>query len=132
MAEMGRPTVMTEEVLAKLKEAYLSDATDSEACHIAEIAQATLYLHQKAHPYFLEKKLAWKNMTKYRAKKVVATDIQSGDKDTSKWYLERKGKNEGFSTRQEISGVDGKDFPVPILGHVSTDNSDKQDPQPTE
>lgn len=33
--------------------------------------------------------------------------IQEGDTDIGKWVLSRKGKNRGWSERQEITGKDG-------------------------
>lgn len=44
--------------------------------------------------------------------------------DTAKFVAERIGKAEGYSTRNELTGADGKDLPTPILGnnYVSTNN----------
>lgn len=36
--------------------------------------------------------------------------------DSAKFVAERLGKNKGYSTRQELTGADGKDLPTPILG----------------
>lgn len=97
----GRPTVMTESVLAKLEEAFSNGATDLEACFLAEVSKDSLYNYQKEHPEFIERKEALKSMIKYQAKRVVSKAIKEGDKTQSNWYLDRKGKDEGFSTRSE-------------------------------
>ena len=54
-------------------------------------------------------------MPKYKAKKVIVEAIEAGDKQQANWWLERKGKDEGFSTRQELTGADG--------GAIETKNS---------
>lgn len=46
--------------------------------------------------------------------------------DTAKFVAERLGKGEGYSTRSELTGADGKDLPTPIL-NVSRNNSDQED-----
>lgn len=100
MADVGRPTVMTEETLQKLRDAFSIGATDIEACFCAEISPGTLYNYQEEHPEYLATKIALKEMVKYQARKNVANKIKGEDIDTSKWYLERKAREE-FSTRQE-------------------------------
>jgi hypothetical protein len=39
--------------------------------------------------------------------------------DSAKFVAERLGKKKGYSTRQEVTGADGKDLPVPIYGGLS-------------
>lgn len=95
---MARPTVMTDEVLAKLREAFLIGATDKEACGYAGITEKTLYNYQGKHPEFLHKKNAWKDQPILKAKMTVVKSLDN-TKD-AQWYLERKAKNE-FSSRSE-------------------------------
>lgn len=111
MSEGGRPTVMTEEVLRILEEAFSNDATDEQACFLANIATSTLYKYQVENPEFIERKTNLKEMVKYRAKKTVARDIEKIE--VAEWYLDRKAKNEGFSSRTELTGPDGKDLISP-------------------
>ena len=105
MAEnkVGRPTVMTKDVLDKLELLFAKGLTDREACLIADINPATLYNYCNEHPDFLERKELLKEQIKTQAKLNVAEAIEKKDIDMSKWYLERKAKDE-FSTKQEISG----------------------------
>ena len=106
----GRPTKMTKETIGILEEAFLNGATDRQACFQASISIQTLYNYGKENDGFLERKESLKEMTKYRAKINVSKAIEEGDKGLSQWYLERKGKDEGFSTRIEQTGADGKEL----------------------
>ncbi|KKQ73710.1 MAG: hypothetical protein US96_C0055G0009 [Candidatus Woesebacteria bacterium GW2011_GWB1_38_5b] len=108
----GRPTVMTEEVLVKLKEAFMFDATDKEACIWAGIGEASLYRYQAENSEFREQKEAWKQNPVLKAKVTIYNNLNNVD--IAKWYLERKAKNE-FGTRQEITGSAGTDFLVPLI-----------------
>lgn len=129
MAEpVGRPSVFDETTLQKLEEAFSNDATDVQACFLANISPASLYNYQKENPEFLERKKALKGMTAYQAKINIKNKIIDGDVDTSKWYAERKEKNEGFSLRTELTQAEGKEFPTPILAtaYVSAHNGNSE------
>lgn len=45
----------------------------------------------------------------------LASALQDGDMKTIRWYMERKGKNRGYTTRVEQTGMDGGpiEFGVP-------------------
>ena len=103
MAEkVGRPTVMTEEVLQKLEYAFMRGLSDVEACLYADIATSTLYNYCNDNPDFLERKEELKKHPTAQAKLNVTEAIENGDTDMSKWYLERRAKDE-FSTKQEVA-----------------------------
>lgn len=89
---------MTPEVLCKLEEVFAIGGSDEEACFFADIATATLYDYQKAHPEFLQRKRALKENPILKARRTVMEDLEKPE--TAKWYLERKRKNE-FSTKTE-------------------------------
>ena len=95
----GRPTLMTEKTLDKLKEAYLVDANDVQACFNAGIATDTLYKYQRAHPEFITQKEAWRDNVKYRAKLTVAKGV-GVDAELALKLLERRDK-ENYSTKTE-------------------------------
>lgn len=101
---MGRPTVITDEVLQKLEQAFSLDCTDDEACVYADISPRSLYYYQEANPDFLQRKKLLKQKLVLKARTVIANSLNSDDRDTAKWYLERKKKDE-FSTKQEIADV---------------------------
>lgn len=99
MSEMGRPTVLTPEVVQKLEHAFSIGATDIEACFYAGISRGTLYNYQKENPDFLDRKEMLKEKQVLKARTVIVQALQEGDKNIAKWYLERKRKDE-FATQQ--------------------------------
>jgi hypothetical protein len=96
---MARPTVMTEEVIAKLEEAFAWGCTDIEACLWADIAPATLYQYQEKNPEFTERKAALKETPILLARSTVVKGLKN-DTDLALKYLDRKKKDE-FSTKTE-------------------------------
>ena len=96
----GRPRSVDSETLNKLEGAFSMDCTDEEACILANISPATLYNYQKANPDFLERKRLLKNTMIAKARSVLAEALNKKDKDTARWYLERKRRDE-FATRVE-------------------------------
>ncbi len=109
MADVGRPTVITDEAIRKLEEAWVMDCTDLEACLYADISKTALYDYQQEHPEFAERKEALKESPFLLARKTIYQNLT--DIDTAQWYMERKKKDE-FSQRNELTGKDGKEIPV--------------------
>lgn len=128
--KIGRPTVMTPEVIQKLEEVFEIGGTDTEACLIAGIGKTAFYNFCQDNPEFVERKEELKQMPKYKARYNINKAIKDGDKSISQWYLERKGKDE-FAQRVEQTGKDGKDL-IPdketkdrvdnLLGEILNDN----------
>lgn len=102
---VGRPTVMTSDVLRKLEEAFALGASDGEACFYAGIGKTSLYEYQIEHPDFTERKEALKEKPILQARQTVVKAI-STDSDMAMRYLKAKRKAE-FSERQELTGADG-------------------------
>lgn len=98
--DTGRPTKLTPETIEVLERCFLAGLSDVQACFKANIGKTALYEYQKRNPAFAERKEALKENTEINARMNISASIASGDKELSKWYLERKCKNE-FSTRQE-------------------------------
>lgn len=107
-ANVGRPTIMTDLTLQKLKEAFAFGCTDEEACYYAEIGKSTLYNYQNDNPEFLEQKEALKQRPILLARQEVIKGL-TGNPELALKFLERKKKDE-FSLRSEITGKDGKDI----------------------
>lgn len=101
--KVGRPSVMTKTMIGKLEMLFAQGLSDREACLVANISPSTLYDYCNENPEFAERKELLKEQIKITAKLNVAEAIEKKDIDMSKWYLERKAKDE-FSTKQEISG----------------------------
>ena len=96
---VGRPTVMVEETVKKLEEAFAFGASDEEACFYADISKQTLYDYQKKVPEFIDRKEALKQRPILLARKTVVENL-SKDADLSLKFLERKKKDE-FSVKIE-------------------------------
>lgn len=105
---VGRPTIMTDLTLQKLKEAFAFGCTDEEACYYAEIGKSTLYNYQNDNPEFLEQKEALKQRPVLLARQELIKGLE-GNPELALKFLERKKKDE-FSLRSEITGKDGKDI----------------------
>ena len=99
----GRPTLMTQETIKKLEDAFSLGCSDVEACLMADISKSTLYNYQEKHPEFVDRKEQLKEKLVLKSRKIVADSLNNDDTDTAKWYLERKKKAE-FSTRQDVGG----------------------------
>lgn len=109
---MARPSVMTTNILERLRQAFAIGCSDEEAVAYAKIGISTLYDYQREHPEFSEEKEELKKAPILKAKNVVVKSLD--DVNNAKWYLERKLKNE-FSLRNEMTGADGKDIPTTLL-----------------
>lgn len=115
--EVGRPTVMTPDIIAKLEQAFSLGATDLEACFYAGIGKTSLYRYQEEHPEFTERKKALKEKLVLKARSVIADALENKDKQTAQWYLERRKKDE-FSTRHEQTGADGAPLVLDITAKI--------------
>lgn len=119
--KVGQPTVMTEETLHLLKQAFKYGASDREACAFAEIAPSTLYDYQKANPEYAEQKATWKEEPIIKARKSVVEGLVDNP-DLALRFLERKKKNE-FSLRSELTGKDGEALPQLLVKFIGDDNN---------
>jgi len=100
--DVGRPTVMDEQTIRILEDAFSVGASDKEAIFLANISSSTFYQYCKDHPEFTERKEALKDMPKYKARKNIVGKINEGDVPVSQWYAERKAKEE-FSNRTDLN-----------------------------
>lgn len=127
---LGRPTVMTDAVLAKLREAFLMGCTDREACLYADIAAKTLYNYQESHPEYVQQKEEWKESPMLKARTTIHKDLDKPD--TAKWYAERKRKDE-FAPKTEVEIEGGffkaKKLEVEIVDPVSTEPEAPSEPE---
>lgn len=84
----GRPTVMTEEVLRKLEEAFLDAFTDEMACLYAGISKTALYEYCEEHKDFAERKEVLKQTPSLTAQKTLVGDLkQIGG---ARWWAEHR------------------------------------------
>jgi hypothetical protein len=100
---MGRPSVMTDDKLVKLREAFLLGASDREAVLYADISLQTLYNYQKNNPNFIEQKQLWKETPTLTARNELVKGLK-GNPELSLKYLERKRRKE-FGPDKEEEGT---------------------------
>lgn len=107
----GRPSIMTQEILDKLRQAFLIGATNEEACGFAGIGVKTLYNYFEKEPEFVQQVADWKNDPILEAKNTIVKNIKR-DTNVAKWYLERRAKAE-YGNNVDIT-TDGEKL-SPIL-----------------
>jgi hypothetical protein len=125
MAKVGRPTVMTEEVLRKLEEIFSLGGSDREATFYAGISMQSLYEYQKKNPEYAERKAALKEKPVLKARRTIVDSLD--DPDYAFKYVERKKKDE-FSLRSEVTGADGG--PMEVSGMINIFDPDKDGSEP--
>ncbi len=96
--KMNKNMKLNEETVNKLEEAFSIGADVSSACYYANISRQTYYNWEKDNPDLKEKFDRLKEKPILKAYKTISDDLDN--KETAKWYLERKRKKE-FSTRVE-------------------------------
>lgn len=99
---MGRPTVMTEAVVSKLEYGFMKGLNITECCHYANISRPAFYDYLEKNPDFSNRIEELRTNPSTKAKLNVVEAIENGDTDLSKWWLERKNRDE-FSVKQEIA-----------------------------
>lgn len=105
--KVGRPPIIDNVKLQKLREGFLMGYNDEEACEYADLKPSTFYDFQKKNREFSECKQQWKLNPVLKAKKTVFDNL---DKiGVAQWYLEKKCSDEfAAKQKQEITGnIDG-------------------------
>lgn len=97
----GRPTVMTQEVVKKLEEAFAYDATVEEACLLAGISAKTYYNFIEVEKDFLQRVEELRHGATLMLRRTFLIDAINNPDNALK-YLERKVKKE-FSLRSEVA-----------------------------
>jgi hypothetical protein len=95
---VGRPTVITSDIVRKLETAFQDGFSVSEACLTFGISRTAYYERNATDREFMDKMELARTYVSIRAKKTVIHAINEGDLSTAKWWLERKARNE-FSLR---------------------------------
>jgi len=108
----GRPTIVTEEVIAQLESAFKDGANIVQACILANISKDAYYDRLKTDSEFSNRMEAAQQWVSVIARSTLVKEIKRGNSDTALKWLERKDKAE-FAPRTELTGSEG----VP-LGYV--------------
>ena len=99
----GRPTVMTDEVILKLEEAFIVGCTDLEACCYADVSKSSLYKYCEENPEFSERKETLKNQPVMKARFIIKDSLNEGDLTTANKVIDRK---EGQKITQETTVIE--------------------------
>lgn len=102
---VGRPTVMTPEVLAKLEWAFLRGYSDRQACLHAGINPMSLYRYQDENREYSERKAMLKENISIVAKENIIETIQAKHIGNSVWWLERQDSD--FNPKQKVEHSGG-------------------------
>jgi hypothetical protein len=105
--ETGRPTIMNDLTIAKLKEGFAQGFSVRNACIWADISQDTYFNYCKKNPNFSEQCKTLQQKPLIKSILVINKALNEGDVNTAKWYAERKAKDE-FSLRNELTGENGQ------------------------
>ena len=100
----GRPSKFTPDVIVKLKAAFANSFTVEQACYYAGVNKQTYYNWLEKDQRFLDEMEAVREAPTMKAKQVVVGAINSGDVETSKWWLKHKASDE-FGGGQAAVGV---------------------------
>lgn len=99
----GRPTIMTEQVVAKLEQGFKIGLNDTECCAYADISRDALYDYIKKHPEFSDKKEEWKRNPIAKAKYTIYKNLN--DPNIAKWLLERRDDDYSNKIKQEVTNT---------------------------
>lgn len=113
---IGRPTVMTADIIGKLEYAFAQGASDKSACFYAGINPDTLYEYQKKNPEFAERKQQLKQSKLFKALDVIHSALENGDVAIARWYLERKCPEE-FGLNKELEPL------LPVIKYVTPEQT---------
>lgn len=140
MAEVGRPTDLTDELVKKIKQYILEGKNLKETARACEIDEQKLYQWNSDNYLKLGDKIeGWKRDRKLMLAEQNLEAIMSlgiSDKetirvvaDTSKFVAETLGKD-NYSKRSEMTGKDGKDLlPTPLLDNLNKDVPNNDSPK---
>lgn len=109
----GRPTIMTDAIVGKLEYGFMKGLNVTECCHYADISRTAFYDYCEKNPEFSDRIEELKSNPSTKAKLNVVEAIENGDTDLSKWWLERRNKEE-FSTKQEVAADVKGDLEITI------------------
>lgn len=103
-APVGRPTVITPEVVLKLEQVFAMDGSAEEAIFYAGISRSVYYDWLKNNPEYSDRFEALRNKPVLKARETVIKDLVTPS--GAQWYLSRKRKLE-FGSGEEVQKPTG-------------------------
>ncbi len=104
----GRPEVITEATLQKLKLCFAVWMTDSQACYFCWIWERSLYYYQEKHPEFLQEKDVLKESITMQARVNIWRSIKAWNVADSWKWVERKDSS--FTPKLQVNGSISSDM----------------------
>jgi len=126
MADKGRPTEKTPEVIRKIEEVAALDGTVEEMAFYANVNRATIYRWLKEDEEFSDRINDLKQAPFLKARRTIESSLSNPQFAFE--YMKRKKKAE-FSERQELTGADGDGLIVKVVNYSDDDKGNNNPPQ---
>ena len=120
IGKVGRPSVITAEIIDKLETAFRMGVTDVVALSFAKLSPRTYYDRLSQDAEFKAKIEAAKHYSRLLAGSVVMKALHANDVKTARWWLQKKHPDE-FDTRKAAVEVNTN-----ILNYVPGQLTDEQ------
>ena len=85
---------MNENITRKLEAAIAAGFNVSVACHLSGISRSTYYEYMAYDKEFSDRMKYAEEITTYKARQVILTEIEKGSFKAACWWLERKARVE--------------------------------------
>jgi hypothetical protein len=122
--DVGRPTVVTEDVVRKLESVFKLGVKDNVACNYAGIPERTYYDHLKGNEDFRSRIRAAQNYPRIAAgQTVVRAFTEDNDVQSARWWLEKKHPDEFGGGQLRVTQATQINK-IPILGGISRSGKD--------
>lgn len=116
MAEVGRPTKLTDEVRRKIEEVAALDGSVEEMAYYAGVHRETVYNWMRNDKDFSDRIQALRERPILKARQTIAKSLD--DPIHAKWYLERKKRLE-FTAGIDVTS-DGKAINFSLVEDVAS------------
>lgn len=98
----------------------------SKAAEACGVARMTMYRFIENNPGLEEVRMECSEELLDVAETAIANAIKVGDMKTVRWYTERKGKDRGYTTREERTGANGEPLQFEAIERTVVDPRDKE------
>lgn len=122
MAEVGRPSEMTEEKVKKLEEVAALDGTIEEMCFYADISKTTYYNWLEKEPELVDRLNALRQRPILKARQTIVKNLDNPM--GAQWYLERKVKE--FKPKQDFTSNEERIVAFNLISPNDNNNTDNK------
>jgi UDP-N-acetylmuramyl tripeptide synthase len=92
--KVGRPSVITEDVVQKLEAALACGYSVNVACYYSGVSRSAFYEHKAMDRAFSDKMRLAEELSTHRARQVILQAIDKGDVKAAMYWLNRKARTE--------------------------------------